>query len=159
MFCIAFGMSMDYEVFLLSRIKEEHDRTGDNTHSVAVGLARTGRIITAAAATIAVVFLSFATSSITFIKLFGIGLTLAVVMDATIVRATIVPAFMRLAGEANWWAPRWMRRLYDRVGMSEAAAEAALIDLTADARSTGAGRPADDGGRDDRSVLVGSDRS
>jgi RND superfamily putative drug exporter len=130
MFCIAFGLSMDYEVFLLSRIKEEHDRTGDNTQAVAVGLARTGRIITAAAATIAVVFLAFATSSIAFIKLFGIGLTLAVLMDATIVRATLVPAFMRLAGEANWWAPRWMRRIYDRAGMSEAAAEAALLDLT-----------------------------
>jgi len=162
MFCIAFGLSMDYEVFLLSRIKEEHDRTGDNTHSVAVGLARTGRIITAAAATIAVVFLSFATSSITFIKLFGIGLTLAVVMDATIVRATIVPAFMRLAGEANWWAPRWMRRLYDRAGMSEAAAEAALIDLNAAEAVTTAGAVrVEDAGQDgdDRSVLVGSDRS
>jgi RND superfamily putative drug exporter len=132
MFCIAFGLSMDYEVFLLSRIKEEHDRTGDNTRSVAVGLARTGRIITAAALTISVVFLSFATSSITFIKLFGIGLTLAVVMDATIVRATLVPAFMRLAGEANWWSPRWMRRLYDWAGMSEAAAEAAILDLDAE---------------------------
>jgi RND superfamily putative drug exporter len=130
MFCIAFGLSMDYEVFLLSRIKEEHDRTGDNERAVAVGLARTGRIITAAAITISVVFLAFATSSITFIKLFGIGLTLAVVMDATIVRATLVPAFMKLAGEANWWSPRWMRRLYDRAGMSEAAAEAALVDLT-----------------------------
>jgi len=170
MFCIAFGLSMDYEVFLLSRIKEEHDRTGDNTHAVAVGLARTGRIITAAAATIAVVFLSFATSSITFIKLFGLGLTLAVVMDATIVRATIVPAFMRLAGEANWWAPRWMRRLYDRAGMSEAAAEAALIDLnlagtTAGARTSGASAVTviddrtDGDGTDGRSVLVGSDRS
>jgi RND superfamily putative drug exporter len=163
MFCIAFGLSMDYEVFLLSRIKEEHDRTGDNTHSVAVGLARTGRIITAAAATIAVVFLSFATSSITFIKLFGLGLTLAVVMDATIVRATIVPAFMRLAGEANWWAPRWMRRLYDRAGMSEAAAEAALIDLNlagATAVTVIDDRKAGDGtDGDGRSVLVGSDRS
>jgi RND superfamily putative drug exporter len=119
MFCIAFGLSMDYEVFLLSRIKEEHDRTGDNTHSVAVGLARTGRIITAAAATIAVVFLAFATSHVTFIKLFGLGLALAVIVDATVIRATLVPAFMRLAGEANWWAPRWMTRIYERVGMSE----------------------------------------
>jgi RND superfamily putative drug exporter len=119
MFCIAFGLSMDYEVFLLSRIKEEHDRTGDNTHSVAVGLARTGRIITAGAITIAIVFLAFATSSITFIKLFGLGLALAVLMDATVIRATLVPAFMRLAGEANWWAPKWMTRIYERVGMSE----------------------------------------
>jgi RND superfamily putative drug exporter len=129
MFCIAFGLSMDYEVFLLSRIKEEYDRTGDNDRAVAVGLARTGRIITAAAAIIAVVFLSFATSSISFLKLFGIGLTHAVVMDATLVRATLVPAFMRLAGDANWWAPSWMRRIYDRAGMSEAAAEAAIVDL------------------------------
>ena len=138
MFCIAFGLSMDYEVFLLSRVKEEHDRTGDNTEAVAIGLARTGRIITAAAATIAVVFLAFATSSISFIKLFGIGLTLAVLMDATLIRATLVPAFMKLAGEANWWAPRWMTRIYDRAGMNEAAAEATLINLTVDGY-----RPAD----------------
>jgi RND superfamily putative drug exporter len=129
MFCIAFGLSMDYEVFLLSRIKEEYDRTGDNTESVAVGLAHTGRIITAAALVISVVFLAFATSGITFIKLFGIGLTLAVVMDATLVRATLVPAFMKLAGRGNWWAPPALRRIYDRLGMSEAAAERALIDL------------------------------
>jgi len=138
MFCIAFGLSMDYEVFLLSRIKEERDRTGDDDRAVAVGLARTGRIITAAAATISVVFLAFATSSISFIKLFGIGLTLAVLMDATVVRATLVPAFMKLAGAANWWAPAWMRRLYDRAGMSEAAAEAALVDLTDAAMAAGA---------------------
>ena len=119
MFCIAFGLSMDYEVFLLSRIKEEHDRTGDNTASVAMGLERTGRIVTAAAALLAVTFLAFATSSITFIKLFGLGLALAVVVDATLVRATLVPAFMRLAGEANWWAPAPLRRLHNRFGLSE----------------------------------------
>ena len=105
MFCIAFGLSMDYEVFLLSRIKEEHDRTGDNVASVAVGLERTGRIVTAAALLLAVVFTAFATSQVTFIKLFGIGLTMAVLVDATLVRAVLVPAFMRLAGDANWWAP------------------------------------------------------
>ena len=120
MFCIAFGLSMDYEVFLLSRIKEEHDRTGDNEAAVASGLEHTGRIVTAAAMLLAVTFLAFATSGITFIKLFGIGLSLAVIMDATLVRALLVPAFMRLAGEANWWAPRWMRRLHDRFGLSEA---------------------------------------
>jgi RND superfamily putative drug exporter len=125
MFCIAFGLSMDYEVFLLSRIKEEHDRTGDNTAAVAMGLERTGRIVTAAAALLAVTFLAFSTSSITFIKLFGLGLALAVVMDATLVRATLVPAFMRLAGEANWWAPRWMKRIYDRIGFSESETESA----------------------------------
>jgi RND superfamily putative drug exporter len=124
MFCIAFGLSMDYEVFLLSRIKEEHDRTGDNTHSVAVGLERTGRIVTAAAALLSVTFLAFATSDISFIKLFGLGLALAVVMDATVVRATLVPAFMRLAGEANWWAPRGMRRIHARFGLSETPRDA-----------------------------------
>jgi RND superfamily putative drug exporter len=116
---IVFGLSMDYEVFLLSRIKEEHDRTGDNTASVAMGLERTGRIVTAAAALLSVTFLAMATSGITFIKLFGLGLALAVVMDATIVRATLVPAFMRLAGEANWWAPKPLRRVYERFGISE----------------------------------------
>ncbi|MBV8235911.1 MAG: MMPL family transporter [Acidimicrobiia bacterium] len=125
MFCIVFGLSMDYEVFLLSRIKEEHDRTHDNMHSVAVGLEQTGRIVTAAAATLAVVFLAFGTSEITFIKLFGIGLALAVVMDATLIRAILVPAFMRLAGEANWWAPAPLRRLYDRIGLKEAPEDTA----------------------------------
>jgi putative drug exporter of the RND superfamily len=119
MFCIAFGLSMDYEVFLLSRIKEEHDRTHDNVQSIATGLERTGRIVTAAAALLAVTFLSFATSGVSFIKLFGIGLTLAVLMDATVVRATLVPAFMRLAGDANWWAPKPLRRLYERIGLHE----------------------------------------
>jgi RND superfamily putative drug exporter len=125
MFCIAFGLSMDYEVFLLSRIKEEYDRTGDNTRSVALGLERTGRIVTAAAALLSVVFIAFATSGVTFIKLMGIGLTLAVVVDATLVRATLVPAFMRLAGRANWWAPRWMRKVYDRFGITESGPVAA----------------------------------
>jgi RND superfamily putative drug exporter len=124
MFCIAFGLSMDYEVFLLSRIKEEHDLTHDNTASVALGLERTGRIVTAAAALLSIVFLALATSDVTFIKLFGIGLTLAVVMDATLIRAVLVPAFMRLAGEANWWAPRWMRKIHDRFGISESGAVA-----------------------------------
>jgi RND superfamily putative drug exporter len=137
MFCIAFGLSMDYEVFLLSRIKEEYDRTGDNTLSVAAGLARTGRIITAGAVLISVVFLSFATSSVSFIKLFGVGLTVAVLMDATVVRATLVPAFMRLAGRANWWAPAPLRRIYERVGLSAANAEDALVDLrSVDLRDT-----------------------
>jgi len=119
MFCIAFGLSMDYEVFLLSRIKEEHDRTGDNQRSVAVGLERTGRIVTVAAALLAIVFIAMATSGVTFMKLFGIGLTMAVLMDATLIRATLVPAFMRLAGEANWWAPGPLRRIYERWGFSE----------------------------------------
>ena len=119
LFCLAFGLSMDYEVFLLSRIKEEHDRTGDNTRSVAVGLERTGRIVTAAAVLISVVFIAFATSGVSFIKIFGLGLTIAVLMDAFVIRATLVPAFMRIAGEANWWAPEWMRRIHNRIGISE----------------------------------------
>ena len=119
MFCIAFGLSMDYEVFLLSRIKEEYDVSGDNVSSVALGLERTGRIVTAAAALLAVVFLAFATSQVTFIKLFGLGLALAVILDATLIRAALVPAFMRLAGNANWWAPAPLRRLHARFGISE----------------------------------------
>jgi RND superfamily putative drug exporter len=119
MFCIAFGLSMDYEVFLLSRIKEEYDRTGDNEASVALGLERTGSIITAAAALLAITFFAFGTSGVSFIKMFGIGLGLAVLMDATVVRAFLVPAFMRLAGDANWWAPAPLRRLHDRIGISE----------------------------------------
>jgi RND superfamily putative drug exporter len=120
MFCIAFGLSMDFEVFLLSRIKEEHDKGDDNVTAVAVGLERTGRIVTAAAGLIAIVFIANATSQITFIKIFGLGLTMAVVMDATLIRGALVPAFMRLAGNANWWAPKPLRRLHDRIGFSEA---------------------------------------
>ena len=118
-FCIAFGLSMDYEVFLLSRIKEEHDRTGDNTRAVAVGLERSGRIVTAAAGVLAVTFLAVGTSGVTFIKMFGLGMALAVVMDATIIRGLLVPAFMRLAGEANWWAPAPLKRLHARWGLHE----------------------------------------
>jgi RND superfamily putative drug exporter len=129
MFCTAFGLSMDYEVFLLSRIKEEHDHGADNVTAVAIGLERTGRIVTAAAATLAVVFVAFATSDITFIKLFGVGLTMAVLVDATLIRAALVPAFMRLAGNANWWAPRPMRRVYERWGIHEIE-DRPVVDLT-----------------------------
>ncbi|MEM9607380.1 MAG: MMPL family transporter [Actinomycetota bacterium] len=107
-FCIAFGLSMDYEVFLLSRIKEEWDRTGDTERAVAVGLERTGGIITAAAVLMAVVFLSFASGQVTFIQLVGIGLALAILADATLVRSLLVPAFMVVAGRWNWWSP-WAR--------------------------------------------------
>jgi RND superfamily putative drug exporter len=126
MFCVAFGLSMDYEVFLLSRIKEEHDNGADNVTSVAVGLERTGRIVTAAAVLMAVVFLSFAMGSVSFMKLFGLGLTLAVLMDAFVIRGTLVPAFMRMAGDWNWWAPGPLRRFHDRWGVSE------TVDLDAD---------------------------
>jgi RND superfamily putative drug exporter len=121
MFAIAFGLSMDYEVFLLSRIKEEHDAGRSNVESVAIGLERTGRIVTAAAVLIAVVFIAFASSNVSFMKMFGVGMTLAVLVDAFIVRATLVPAFMRLAGDANWWAPGWLRGIYKRFGISDRA--------------------------------------
>src|SRR5215207_31654 len=120
MFCIAFGLSMDYEVFLLSRIKEEYDRSGDNTAAVAMGLERTGRIVSAAAALLAITFIAFGTAEVSFLKLFGLGLALAVLMDATVIRGLLVPAFMRLAGRANWWAPAPLRRLHDRFGLREA---------------------------------------
>jgi len=120
LFCVAFGLSMDYEVFMLSRIKEEHDRTGDTVAAVAVGLERTGRIVTTAAALLAIVFIAFATSRVSFLQLFGIGAALAIIVDATLIRALLVPAFMRLAGPANWWAPGPLRRLYRRIGLREA---------------------------------------
>jgi RND superfamily putative drug exporter len=119
MFCIAFGLSMDYEVFLLSRIKEEYDLTGDNTHAVQMGLQRTGRLVTSAAALLAIVFIAFATSGVTIIKMMGVGVALAVLVDATIVRGLLVPAFMRVAGDANWWAPAPLRRLHNRIGLRE----------------------------------------
>ncbi|MFG2294487.1 MMPL family transporter [Streptomyces sp. NPDC048603] len=119
MFCVAFGLSMDYEVFLLSRIKEEYHRTGDNVSAVSWGLERTGRLVTAAAALVATVLLAFATSSLLPIKLLGIGLALAVIVDATLVRGVLVPAFMRLAGRANWWAPRPLARLHEKIGLKD----------------------------------------
>ena len=123
MFCVAFGLSMDYEVFLLSRMKEEYDRTGDNDLAVALGLEKTGKLVTAAALLLSITFFAFATSGITFIKLFGLGLGIAVLADAFIVRATLVPALMKMAGEWNWWAPAPLRRIHERFGISEAAPE------------------------------------
>jgi putative drug exporter of the RND superfamily len=137
MFCIAFGLSMDYEVFLLSRIKEEHDSGSDTVTSVARGLERTGRIVTAAAVLIAVVFIAFAVGNVSFMKMFGIGLTLAVLVDAFLIRSTLVPAFMRLAGDANWWAPGPLRRLHNRFGIAEHVdLDDELAELTAAEAST-----------------------
>jgi putative drug exporter of the RND superfamily len=107
---VVFGLSMDYELFLLSRIREEHIAGKTNVESVAVGLQRSARIITAAAVLLAVVFAAFITSGVTSIKSMGFGVALAVMLDATIVRALLVPALMRLFGERNWWAPHWMQR-------------------------------------------------
>ena len=108
-FSVVFGLSMDYEVFLLSRVKEEYDRTGDNTRAVAVGMERSGRIITSAAAILIVVSAGFATGDILIIKALGLGTAIAVLVDSTIVRALLVPALMRVMSRLNWWAPRWMR--------------------------------------------------
>lgn len=107
---VAFGLSMDYEVFLLSRIKEEHDAGKSNIESVAIGLQRSARIITAAAGLLAIVFSSFILSGVTSIKMLGFGVAFAIVLDATLVRALLVPALMRLFGERNWWAPKAMRK-------------------------------------------------
>ncbi len=119
MLAILFGLSMDYEVFLLSRIREQWDRTGDNTLAVATGLQRTGGIITSAALLLAVVIGAFSTSGITFIKMIGVGMLVAIIVDATVVRALLVPAAMRLMGGANWWAPRPLARWWERHGFRE----------------------------------------
>jgi putative drug exporter of the RND superfamily len=118
-FVFAFGLSMDYEVFLLSRIKEAWDQTGDNDRAVALGLQRSGRIVTSAAALIVIVFLGFAAGELLTIKAVGLGMAIAVVLDATVVRMLLVPATMRLMGRWNWWAPSAMRRLHDRFGRAE----------------------------------------
>ena len=112
LFCIVFGLSMDYEVLMLSRIHEEWERTGDNTLAVANGLQKTGRLITGAAAIMVVVFSAFGLSSVVILKQIGFGLALAILLDATIVRALVVPATMRLMGKANWWSPRWLDILF-----------------------------------------------
>ncbi|PJJ56217.1 RND superfamily putative drug exporter [Mumia flava] len=119
MAAILFGLSMDYEVFLLSRIREEWDATGDNVAAVAAGVQKTGRIITSAALLLAVVIGAFATSGIVFMKMIGVGMLVAVLLDATVVRLVLVPATMRLLGRANWWAPGPMRRWWERYGLRE----------------------------------------
>ena len=120
----AFGLSMDYEVFLLSRIKEVHDETGDSDLAVAVGLQRSGRIITSAAFLIVIVFAGFAAGEVLAIKQLGVGLAIAVAVDATIVRTLLVPATMKLLGERNWWAPAPLRRFHQRFGLHEAPSTA-----------------------------------
>jgi trehalose monomycolate/heme transporter len=125
MLAIIFGLSMDYEVFLLSRIRERYDVTGDNQAAIAGGLQRTGGIITSLALLLVIVTGAFSASGITFIKLMGVGMIIALVVDATIIRVLLVPATMRLLGRANWWAPRPLRRLYARYGISEAEPPAA----------------------------------
>jgi putative drug exporter of the RND superfamily len=124
MFCVAFGLSMDYGVFLLSRIKEEYDRTGDHRSSIVFGLQRTGGLITAAAVILAVVMVAIGTSRVANTKMLGLGIALAVLMDAMVVRTLLVPAVMRLTGRATWWAPPLLRRIHQRFGISEGAGAA-----------------------------------
>jgi RND superfamily putative drug exporter len=124
-FVFAFGLSMDYEVFMLARIKEAYDETGDNDAAVAIGLQRSGRIITSAALLIVLVFAGFAAGEIVAMKQLGLGLALAVVIDATIVRTLLVPATMKLMGRWNWWAPAPLAGLHRRVGLHEGSVEIA----------------------------------
>jgi RND superfamily putative drug exporter len=127
LFCVLFGLSMDYEVFLLTRMKEAWDRTGDNTEAVARGLERSGRIVSSAALIVVVVAGSFAFADIVLIKALGLGVAIAVALDATVVRALLVPATMRLLGKWNWWVPvRLDRALQGYLPRTEAEVEAAV---------------------------------
>jgi RND superfamily putative drug exporter len=119
LFCLVFGLSMDYEVLLISRIQEEYRKTGDTTQAVAQGLEKSGRLITGAAAIMVAVFLAFGLADVVLIKSIGLGLALAVAIDATLVRALIVPAVMRLLGRVNWWAPRGLKRLHRKISLGE----------------------------------------
>jgi putative drug exporter of the RND superfamily len=132
LFCIAFGLSMDYEFFLVSRIREfwvTSSRTrADGTvitprmrsdESVALGIARTGRVVTAAAVVMSISFAALIAAQVSFMRMFGLGLTLAILVDATLVRMVLLPAFMHAMGEWNWWAPKWMSEIYDRFGIED----------------------------------------
>ena len=137
LFAIVFGLSMDYEVFLLSRVKEEYDRTGDPKNSVADGLAATARVITAAAAIMVVVFGAFLLEDNRIIKLFGTGLALAVFLDATLVRMLLVPATMELLGSRNWWFPKWLDRLVPTLNVEGHELERMHADIGATAADSG----------------------
>ena len=143
MFAILFGLSMDYEVFLLSRIREEYARTGDNATAVADGLAHTARVITAAAAVMISVFLAFVLADQVFLKMMGIGLATAILVDATLVRMVLVPATMELLGDANWWLPDWLGRRLPRFHLeveSTASLDAELDDLITESEGLAARR-------------------
>jgi RND superfamily putative drug exporter len=132
LFCIAFGLSMDYEVFLVSRIREfwltsaqtRADGTSLAPHvrsdeSVALGIARTGRVVTAAAVVMSISFAALIAAQVSFMRMFGLGLTLAILVDATLVRMMLLPTFMHAMGEWNWWAPKWMTNLHNRIGIED----------------------------------------
>jgi RND superfamily putative drug exporter len=136
LFCIAFGLSMDYEVFLVSRIREFWQKSpktgadgtslaahGRSDESVALGIARTGRVVTAAAVVMSISFAALIAAQVSFMRMFGLGLTLAILADATLVRMVLLPAFMHVMGESNWWAPRWMTKLHNRIGIEEGHSE------------------------------------
>src|SRR6185369_32858 len=120
LFCIAFGLSMDYEVFVLSRIKEMHDRGVAPAEAVSQGLARSGRIVSTAAVLLAVSFFAFGTSTVSFLQMFGIGAGLAILIDATLIRGILVPASMRVLGPLAWYSPQPLRRIHRRIALSEA---------------------------------------
>ncbi|MFJ2755633.1 MMPL family transporter [Nocardioides sp. NPDC087217] len=119
MFCVVYGLSMDYEVFMVSRIREEYDRTGDNRQAVLVGLQRSAPLITAAAVTLAVSFAVYASGEVMYLKMIGIGTAVAILLDATIIRGVLVPAAMRLGGRANWYLPPWLNRIFGRLRLRE----------------------------------------
>jgi RND superfamily putative drug exporter len=125
LFCIAFGLSMDYEVFLISRIREywlaSRQTRADNDESVALGVAHTGQVITAAAVIMAIAFVALTAAQVSFMRMFGVGLTVAILVDATLVRMILVPVFMHMLGRANWWAPKSFARLHNRFGLSESS--------------------------------------
>jgi len=132
MFAIVFGLSMDYEVFLLSRVREEYVRTGDNASAVADGLANTARVISAAALIMISVFLAFVLGDEVLLKVIGVGLATAIFVDATLVRMVLVPATMELLGDANWWLPRWLDRVLPEIhveGESDEDFDAELDEL------------------------------
>ncbi len=156
LFAIVFGLSMDYEVFLLSRIKEEYDRTKDNATAVADGLAVTARVITAAALIMFCVFAAFALGDDRQLKLFGLGLAIAVLLDATIVRMLLVPATMELLGDRNWWIPKWLDRILPNIDV-EGHAHHEPVSVAATSTASGNGQVAarnGDGVRDDESEFV-----
>ena len=132
LFCIAFGLSMDYEVFLVSRIHEFWEKSAQtradgtslaphvrNGESVALGIARTGRVVTAAAVVMSISFAALIAAQVSFMRMFGLGLTLAILVDATMVRMVLLPAFMHVMGEWNWWAPKWTTKLHNRIGIKD----------------------------------------
>ncbi|NEA85844.1 MMPL family transporter [Streptomyces sp. SID14436] len=163
MFCVAFGLSMDYGVFLLSRVKEEYDRSGDHERAVRHGLQRTGGLITAAAVILAVVMVAIGTSRVTNTKMLGLGIALAVLMDAMIVRSLLVPSVMRLTGRATWWAPGPLRRFHTRFGLSEGesaptqAGPATTATTAATTATTGGGAEDGQGEHADTDTDAGTD--